>query len=71
MYFQLKIVQIWFWPSSYTDYCSNSLIYLTCVLLLVCLVTIESTGAIPPDVLFTEAVKILEDKCERVITELS
>lgn len=33
--------------------------------------TIESTGAIPPDVLFTEAVKILEDKCERVITELS
>ncbi|CAJ2640102.1 DNA-directed RNA polymerases I, II, and III subunit RPABC1 [Trifolium pratense] len=33
--------------------------------------TIESTGAISPDVLFTEAVKILEDKCERVITELS
>ncbi|WJX31449.1 hypothetical protein P8452_19874 [Trifolium repens] len=33
--------------------------------------TIESTGAITPDVLFTEAVKILEDKCERVITELS
>ncbi|CAI8596776.1 unnamed protein product [Vicia faba] len=33
--------------------------------------TIESTGALPPDVLFTEAVKILEDKCERVITELS
>lgn len=34
-------------------------------------VTIESTGALPPEVLFTEAVKILEDKCERVITELS
>ncbi|XP_010248372.1 PREDICTED: DNA-directed RNA polymerases I and III subunit RPAC1 isoform X2 [Nelumbo nucifera] len=33
--------------------------------------TIESTGALPPEVLFTEAVKILEDKCERVITELS
>ncbi|KAL7088127.1 hypothetical protein ACP275_13G109400 [Erythranthe tilingii] len=33
--------------------------------------TIESTGALPPDVLFTEAVKILEDKCERVITEMS
>ncbi|KAJ9182500.1 hypothetical protein P3X46_006491 [Hevea brasiliensis] len=33
--------------------------------------TIESTGAMPPEVLFTEAVKILEDKCERVITELS
>ncbi|XP_059666757.1 uncharacterized protein LOC132312408 [Cornus florida] len=33
--------------------------------------TIESAGALPPEVLFTEAVKILEDKCERVITELS
>lgn len=34
-------------------------------------VTIESTGALSPETLFTEAVKILEDKCERVITELS
>ncbi|KAJ8748240.1 hypothetical protein K2173_000648 [Erythroxylum novogranatense] len=33
--------------------------------------TIESTGALRPEELFTEAVKILEDKCERVITELS
>ncbi|KAL5698430.1 hypothetical protein ACHQM5_029465 [Ranunculus cassubicifolius] len=33
--------------------------------------TIESTGALAPEVLFTEAVKILEDKCERVISELS
>ncbi|KAK3158156.1 hypothetical protein QOZ80_2AG0133590 [Eleusine coracana subsp. coracana] len=33
--------------------------------------TIESTGAMPPEVLFTEAVKILEEKCERVISELS
>lgn len=33
--------------------------------------TIESTGALPPEVLFNEAVKVLEDKCERVITELS
>lgn len=33
--------------------------------------TIESTGALTPEVLFTEAVKILEDKCERVMTELS
>ncbi|XP_047949841.1 DNA-directed RNA polymerases I and III subunit rpac1-like [Salvia hispanica] len=32
---------------------------------------IESTGALPPEVLFTEAVKILEDKCERVISEVS
>ncbi|KAA0065741.1 DNA-directed RNA polymerases I and III subunit RPAC1 [Cucumis melo var. makuwa] len=32
---------------------------------------IESTGALPPNVLFTEAVKILEDKCERLIAELS
>ena len=34
-------------------------------------VKIESTGSLPPDVLFTEAVKILEDKCERVIADLS
>ncbi|RWR76192.1 DNA-directed RNA polymerases I and III subunit RPAC1 isoform X1 [Cinnamomum micranthum f. kanehirae] len=33
--------------------------------------TIESTGALPPEVLFTEAVKILEQKCERIIAELS
>lgn len=33
--------------------------------------TIESAGALPPEELFTEAVKILEEKCERVITELS
>jgi DNA-directed RNA polymerase I and III subunit RPAC1 len=35
------------------------------------LVTIESTGALPPEMLFTEAVRILEEKCERVISELS
>jgi hypothetical protein len=35
------------------------------------LVTIESTGSMPPEVLFTEAVKILEEKCARVISELS
>ncbi|PKU81742.1 DNA-directed RNA polymerases I and III subunit rpac1 [Dendrobium catenatum] len=33
--------------------------------------TVESTGALPAEVLFTEAVKILEEKCERVISELS
>ncbi|GJN26949.1 hypothetical protein PR202_gb14918 [Eleusine coracana subsp. coracana] len=38
--------------------------------LLILLVTIESTGAMPPEVLFTEAVNILEEKCERVISEL-
>uniref|UniRef100_A0A0A9FS57 Si946076e12 n=1 Tax=Arundo donax TaxID=35708 RepID=A0A0A9FS57_ARUDO len=32
---------------------------------------IESTGAMPPEVLFTEALKILEEKCARVISELS
>ncbi|PRQ35101.1 putative DNA-directed RNA polymerase [Rosa chinensis] len=32
--------------------------------------TIESTGVLPPEVLFTEAVKILQDKCERAITDL-
>uniref|UniRef100_A0A0E0GCG8 DNA-directed RNA polymerase RpoA/D/Rpb3-type domain-containing protein n=1 Tax=Oryza nivara TaxID=4536 RepID=A0A0E0GCG8_ORYNI len=34
-------------------------------------VTIESTGGLPPEALFTEAVRILEEKCERVISELS
>ncbi|KAF3783563.1 DNA-directed RNA polymerases I and III subunit [Nymphaea thermarum] len=33
--------------------------------------TIESTGALPPEVLLTEAVKILEEKCEQIIIELS
>uniref|UniRef100_I1P3R8 DNA-directed RNA polymerase RpoA/D/Rpb3-type domain-containing protein n=2 Tax=Oryza glaberrima TaxID=4538 RepID=I1P3R8_ORYGL len=33
--------------------------------------TIESTGGLPPEALFTEAVRILEEKCERVISELS
>ncbi|XP_068642248.1 uncharacterized protein [Aristolochia californica] len=33
--------------------------------------TIESTGALPPELLFTEAVKILEEKCERILAELS
>ncbi|GJN02261.1 hypothetical protein PR202_ga19593 [Eleusine coracana subsp. coracana] len=33
--------------------------------------TIESTGAMSPEVLFTEAVNILEEKCKRVISELS
>lgn len=33
--------------------------------------TIESTGALSPEVLFTEAVKILESKCESVVSELS
>lgn len=33
--------------------------------------SIESTGALRPEVLFTEAVKILTDKCQRILTELS
>lgn len=33
--------------------------------------TVESTGALPPELLFTEAVKILEQKCDRLISELS
>lgn len=32
-------------------------------------VNIESTGSLPPDVLFTEAVKILEAKCETVLAD--
>lgn len=44
---------------------------LTVSLALVHTVKIESTGVLPPEVLFTEAVKILEDKCDRVISDLS
>ncbi|ONH99346.1 hypothetical protein PRUPE_6G025800 [Prunus persica] len=33
--------------------------------------TIESSGVFPPEVLVTEAVKILEEKCDRVISDLS
>lgn len=33
--------------------------------------TVEAAGALPPEVLFAEAVKVLEEKCDRVISELS
>lgn len=33
--------------------------------------SVESTGALPPEVLFVEAVKVLEDKCQRILLELS
>ncbi|KAL6600316.1 hypothetical protein ACP70R_045116 [Stipagrostis hirtigluma subsp. patula] len=33
--------------------------------------TVESAGSLPPEVIFTEAAKILEEKCEKVISELS
>ncbi|KAL6591837.1 hypothetical protein ACP70R_049700 [Stipagrostis hirtigluma subsp. patula] len=33
--------------------------------------TVESAGSLPPEVIFTEAVKILEEKCEKVMSELS
>lgn len=34
------------------------------------LVHIESTGALPPDVLFVESVKILSQKCRTFLAEL-
>lgn len=33
-------------------------------------VTVESTGALSPDVLVSEAIKILFDKCKHFIAEL-
>lgn len=33
-------------------------------------VTVESTGILAPDVLFTEAVKVLMSKCQRFLSEL-
>ena len=35
-----------------------------------CLVYIESTGALAPEVLFTEAAKILSQKCRVFLDEL-
>ncbi|KAM3862545.1 DNA-directed RNA polymerases I and III subunit RPAC1 [Diretmus argenteus] len=32
--------------------------------------TVESTGVLPPDVLFTEAIKVLMAKCQRFLNEL-
>ena len=37
---------------------------------LVCAVFVESTGALPPDVLFTEAVQILQSKANRIVSEI-
>ncbi|XP_074568242.1 uncharacterized protein LOC141824808 [Curcuma longa] len=36
-----------------------------------CIFTIESAGGLPPEELFIEAVKILEEKCDRLLSELS
>lgn len=33
-------------------------------------VSVESTGILPPDVLVTEAIKILMAKCQRFLTEI-
>lgn len=34
------------------------------------LVSVESTGILPPDVLVTEAIKILMAKCQRFLNEI-
>jgi drug/metabolite transporter (DMT)-like permease len=34
-------------------------------------VTVESVGALLPEVLFSESVKVLEEKCQRILSELS
>lgn len=33
-------------------------------------VTVESTGILPPDVLVTEAIKVLMNKCQKFLNEL-
>lgn len=33
-------------------------------------VTVESTGILPPDVLVSEAIKVLMAKCQRFLSEL-
>ena len=39
--------------------------------LLSSLVTVESSGVLPPDVLVTEAIKVLMTKCSRFLNELN
>lgn len=38
--------------------------------LLIFLVSVESTGILPPDVLVTEAINVLISKCQKFLTEL-
>ena len=42
----------------------------TFVFCFVCAVSIESTGALQPDVLMTEAIKVLMGKCRRFTEEV-
>lgn len=41
-----------------------------CADLCLCAVSVESTGILPPDVLVSEAIKILMGKCQRFLNEL-
>lgn len=34
-------------------------------------VTIESVGALTPDILFLEAIKVLKEKCKRLLNEIN
>lgn len=34
-------------------------------------VSVESTGILPPDVLVTEAIKVLMAKCQRFLSEMN
>lgn len=42
----------------------------SCADLCLCAVSVESTGILPPDVLVSEAIKILMGKCQRFLNEL-
>lgn len=35
------------------------------------LVTVESVGALKPDILFIEAIKVLRNKCKAILDELN
>lgn len=43
---------------------------LVCVCVYVCIVSVESTGILPPDMLVSEAINVLLAKCQRFINEL-
>lgn len=59
---------------AYTNKYSISIIQILInhnVCFVVFLVTIESVGALPPDVLFIEAIKVLKQKCRTFLQELN
>ena len=48
----------------------NCLLCITDTIFVVSSVSVESTGILPPDVLVSEAIKVMMGKCQRFLHEL-